>query len=279
MTVSAMEHQVVSADGTTIGFSRMGEGPPVVLVHGGLGSQASWRGVAECLADRYETYLVDRRGRGSSDAGTAPHCMEREVEDVQAILEVAGSGAIVVGHSFGGALVLEAARLAAPGEVDNVVVYEPAIAVGPHFTKAGVERLEALVRRGDMDGVLVDGLHQMVAAGGISIAELDAALAGRDSAKWKEMASLAWTFSREIRAAAEANWQPARFGVLQVPTLVITGELSEPLHHRNCEGLTSALPNAQLTRLSGQGHLAHVADPGALGRAIGDFLQQTKASK
>jgi pimeloyl-ACP methyl ester carboxylesterase len=122
-------HFVASRDGTTIGYRRLGAGPPVAAIHGGLGTSASWRAVAERLADRFEFFLVDRRGRGASGAGTLPHSLGREVDDARAVLAAAGRGAALIGHSYGGAAALEAARIADRAEISRLVLYEPGVGV------------------------------------------------------------------------------------------------------------------------------------------------------
>ena len=74
---------VESADGTRIGYRRLGSGPPLIIVHGGLGSSAGWVAVAEWLARDFEVVLFDRRGRDASEPGGEPHGLEREVADVR----------------------------------------------------------------------------------------------------------------------------------------------------------------------------------------------------
>jgi pimeloyl-ACP methyl ester carboxylesterase len=91
---------VRSKDGTEIGFLRFGEGPPLVFVHGSLSVAERWKACAELLSDRFTCYLMDRRGRASS--GDAPnYSIEREYEDVAAVLANAGAEASLFGHSYG----------------------------------------------------------------------------------------------------------------------------------------------------------------------------------
>jgi pimeloyl-ACP methyl ester carboxylesterase len=112
-----MTEHVTSTDGVSIACERLGSGPPVVAVHGGLGTWRSWRRVAERLADRFEFFLIERRGRGDSGDDPAGHSLALEVDDVRAVLDLAGPGAAVIGHSYGGALALEVARAAERGAV------------------------------------------------------------------------------------------------------------------------------------------------------------------
>jgi pimeloyl-ACP methyl ester carboxylesterase len=104
---------VVSSDGTQIAYSRAGTGEPVVLVDGALNDRSMAGGpnpkLAAALASQFTVLTYDRRGRGES-ADTSPYAVEREVEDLEAVIDAAGGSAHVYGISSGGALALEAAN-------------------------------------------------------------------------------------------------------------------------------------------------------------------------
>src|SRR5690606_30206164 len=95
-------------DGTRIGYLRLGEGPGLVFSHGSLTTGDDWLPVASRLADRFTCYVMSRRGRGRSAAGPA-HSLERECEDIAAVLAEAGPGAYLLGHSYGAICALETA--------------------------------------------------------------------------------------------------------------------------------------------------------------------------
>src|SRR4026207_1577463 len=101
--------QATSADGTTIAFDRSGRGPALVLVGGALSDRAAAVGLAGKLAPRFTGVALDRGGRGDS-GDTAPYAVERELEDIVALLDGAGGSAFVFGHSSGAVLALETAR-------------------------------------------------------------------------------------------------------------------------------------------------------------------------
>ena len=134
---------VTPGDGTRLAYWRLGAGPPVVVVHGGLGSSLGWRPVAQRLAGHFEVFLYDRRGRGRSGDNPA-HALEREIEDAEALLAIAGPGAALLAHSFGGAVALEVARRAQSGAVAAVAVYEPAVDVGGTIAPADIYNQFAL---------------------------------------------------------------------------------------------------------------------------------------
>ncbi len=100
--------QVRSNDGTAIAFERSGEGPPIVLVGGALSDRSVGAPLAALLARRFTVFTYDRRGRGDS-GDTAPYAVEREVEDLGALIAEAGGSAFVFVHSSGAVLALEAA--------------------------------------------------------------------------------------------------------------------------------------------------------------------------
>ncbi len=112
-----------SADGTVIAYEKSGGGPPVILVDGALCHRASGpaRPLAKALADRFTVYTYDRRGRGES-GDTAPYAVEREIEDLQALVEEAGGTVAVYGISSGAALALETAART-PG-IEKLALYE-----------------------------------------------------------------------------------------------------------------------------------------------------------
>src|SRR5262245_32172422 len=144
--------QVISRDGTAIVYERSGKGPALVLVDGALCSRGfgPMPKLAPLLTPHHTVFTYDRRGRGGS-GDTRPYAVEREVEDIDALVRAAGGRAHLVGLSSGGALALEAA--ASSVEVAKVVAYEPPYMVehGSHHAghRAKLEGMIAAGRRGD----------------------------------------------------------------------------------------------------------------------------------
>ena len=114
--------EVASPDGTTIAFERLGEGPPVIVVCGAMCDRALMRPTAEELAKHFTVFNYDRRGRGDS-GDTAPYAVEREIEDIDALIVEAGGTASVYGHSSGAGLVLHAAAHGLP--IEKIVLHDP----------------------------------------------------------------------------------------------------------------------------------------------------------
>src|SRR5229473_1793970 len=145
---------VVSADGTKIAFDQTGEGPPVILVVGAFNDRATGAPLAKALESRFTVLNYDRRGRGAS-GDTQPYAVEREVEDLDALIREVGGAARVFGYSSGGSLALEAAARGL--NITKLALYEAPFMVGdddsrPRPPKDMARQLAKLVasgRRGD----------------------------------------------------------------------------------------------------------------------------------
>jgi pimeloyl-ACP methyl ester carboxylesterase len=115
---------VRSSDGTTIAFDRLGVGPPVILVSGASTARAIHTQLAELLASDFTVFNYDRRGRGRGDSGdTPPYAIQREIEDLHAVLGAAGGAAAVFGNSSGAVLALHAAAAGLP--LTKLALWEP----------------------------------------------------------------------------------------------------------------------------------------------------------
>ena len=116
-------NNVTSHDGTTIAYDRVGHGPALVLVDGALNTRKNGQmsRIAPLLAEHFTVYIYDRRGRGDS-TDHAPYSVQREIEDLDAVIEAAGGSAYVYGISSGAALALEAANHGSA--ISKLAVYE-----------------------------------------------------------------------------------------------------------------------------------------------------------
>ena len=119
-----MTNTLSSRDGTAIGYDSLGEGPALILVDGALTVHSYGSGeLATLLAPHFTVYGFDRRGRGES-GDTLPYAVDREIDDIEALIDRAGGPAFLYGHSSGGPLAMRAAiRLG--GKVSKIAMYEP----------------------------------------------------------------------------------------------------------------------------------------------------------
>ncbi len=145
--------RVTSKDGTAIAYRRAGSGPPLVLVHGTGGTHVRWAPVLPSLEKHFTVYAVERRGRGESGDGPE-YAIEREFEDVAAIIDAVGGEVNLLGHSYGGICSVEASLLTR--NIHHLVLYEPPIPVPgvPIYVEGIIDRLQALADEGDREGVL-----------------------------------------------------------------------------------------------------------------------------
>jgi len=255
---------LTSADGTRLGVTVCGDGPPLVVVHGSLAGADDWRAVRDELARDLTVYSFDRRGRGTSGDGH-DYALERELEDVRAVLDAAGTGAVVFGHSFGGLLAL---RVAATTAVAGLVVYEPGLALdGPRFGDL-VDRYQELVDAGDLDGALEYGMATFV--------EFDAAQieAFRSSPAWAPLATLTPTWGRELKAIDAVPPGLDGYRGIDGPALMLVGENSPEWLVSVSRQVHQTLPGSRLVTLQGQSHDAHVFAPQLLARKIVGFVQE-----
>jgi pimeloyl-ACP methyl ester carboxylesterase len=255
---------VRSADGTRIAFRRVGSGPPLVMVHGSIATHTAWMRVARLLSRSYTCFAMDRRGRSRSGAGTPPYSIEREYEDVCAVLEAAGPGAFLAGHSFGAICAMGAALL---HPVPRLVIYEPPLGAGRFSTREHRLAYARAIAEGDPDTALEIGLSNFGRQSAAAIAAM------RATAAWPHLRTLAASWVREMQVTDALPVSFERYGAIACPTLLLTGSLSGeyPLQDA-ARALAKVLPNARAEVLTGQAHFALRDAPQIVARLIADFL-------
>jgi pimeloyl-ACP methyl ester carboxylesterase len=251
----AQTEKVVSRDGTSIAFERVGDGPPLILVDGALCYRASgpMRPLAALLAPHFTVVTYDRRGRGES-GNTAPYAIEREVEDIDALIKAAGGSAFLLGMSSGAALALEATRRA--HGVRRLGMYEAPFIVDssrPPITDEYLANLDALVaadRRGDT----VRQFMKAVGVPGIFIALM------RFMPAWSKLTAIAHTVPYDLEIMREnqrGKALPASWASITVPTIAIDGGKSRAWMRNATRAVADLLPNAEYHTLSGQTHMVN----------------------
>jgi pimeloyl-ACP methyl ester carboxylesterase len=242
----AEREEVVSADGTPIAVWRTGEGPPLVLVHGAAADHGRWAPVLPALQERFTVLAMDRRGRGGS-ADAEDYAIEREYEDVAAVVEWAGDGVDLLGHSHGGACAVEAALLT--DHVRRLVLYEAPMGYIKSPPEV-VSRLEELLAAGERDELLVVFLREVAGLPADQIALM------RSLPAWEGRLAAAGTIAREERVTREYVFDPQRFAALRVPTLLLQGADSPAAFMQAAEALRSVLPDSRVAVMPGQRHAA-----------------------
>lgn len=257
--------KILSKDGINIAYQRSGAGAPLVLVHGTGGAYSRWKPILSALERQFTVYAVDRRGRGESGDASG-YAIEREFEDVAAVVDAIGAGVNLLGHSYGGICALEAALLTP--HLNCLILYEPPLPVPgvPIYPEGVINRLEALLDAGDRAGVLTTFMREVVRmpAHELELFQASPAFPARMAA--------AHTLPRELRAHEAYRFDPERFTQLTVPTLLLLGGDSPAFFKAAVETLHNALPNSRIGVLPGQQHIAIDTAPDMFVREVVTFL-------
>jgi pimeloyl-ACP methyl ester carboxylesterase len=243
--------KVKSPDGTAIAVQREGRGPAIVLVAGALTAGAAFAPLAQLLAPRFTVYAYDRRGRGESE-DTQPYTVEREIEDLAAVIAEAGGQAYVFGHSSGAILALETAAAGGHG-VAGLVLYEPPfIVAGEPLAADFADQLADLVSAGRRDDALALWMRSTVRMSDEAIEQ------ARTQPWWVATEAIVHTTVYDATISAPyTRGQPLpapRWADVRVPTLVLNGEVSPPFLRAAAAALVEILPDASAQTLPGQGH-------------------------
>ncbi len=243
--------QVVSADGTAIAYDKSEEGPAVILVDGALCYRAFGpaRPLSELLAPHFTVITYDRRGRGES-GDTQPYAVEREVEDLEALIKQAGGSAFLFGTSSGGCLALEAA-LQLGNKVKKLAMYEPPYNSDPGFRPAWkqywtqLNQLLAAGRRSDAAALFMSFV-------GTPPEQIEGM---RHAPVWSQFEAVAPTLAYDaaVMGGEDCSVPTRRAAALMTPTLVMNGSVL-PFMLDTAKALAKALPNGQQRTLEGQSH-------------------------
>ena len=267
MGASAME--VVSADGFRIPVTEEGHGRPILIVHGGGGPSTSWARVAGHLATRFRVLRFDRRTYCRPGGAEPTATMENEANDVLAVAAAAGEPVVLVGHSSGAVVALEAA-LAAPVPFAGMVLYEPPVAVTEPLGGDALVRAKAALAAGDPGRALQIHLREIVRAPGLFVRLLP--LVGP---LWRQV-----TMFAPGQIADDVNLESLgvgirRYAALNVPALLLGGARSPKHLSARLNALAAVLPNVDsVVILPRQGHMANTWTPGKVAHIIEAFAER-----
>jgi pimeloyl-ACP methyl ester carboxylesterase len=253
---------VTSRDGTTIGYRQLGHGPGVVLLHGAMESANSHMQLAASLADAFTVYVVDRRGRGMSGPFGEGYSMQKEVDDVSALLTHTGAHCLF-GVSAGGLICLQAA-LTLPA-IHKAVLYEPALIVNGSASTAFLGRYDREIAQGKVAAALVTGMKgaQMgppilnVMPRWLLESFTSKAMAQEDkSAKPGDvtMRKLAPTLHYDFQLVNEMTDTLERYRAVQPEVLLLGGSKSPAYLKIALDALEKVLPHVQRVDFPGLDH-------------------------
>lgn len=259
---------VMSRDGTKIGYDTYGSGPLLICVAGATQYRAvdqdGTPALAQLLAPYFTVLIHDRRGRGDS-TDTLPFAVQREVEDIAALMAAHGGRASLFGMSSGAVLAAEAAA-SLGAMIEGLVLYEPPI--DPEKSAEAYQRDHAamadLARQGKSEEMMSSFLEAVMPA---------EALEGfKASDAWPAYAAVGLTLEHDYRVLADARQgdrPPARWARISAPALVVDGDQSFAFMRAGADWVASGIPEAQRRTLPGQDH---GYDPKVLAPVIEAFL-------
>ncbi|MFJ8632846.1 alpha/beta fold hydrolase [Streptomyces sp. NPDC093568] len=257
-----MDMNTMSADGTSLAYEITGEGPAVILISGAMSTGGTVAPLAVPLSDRFKVVVYDRRGRGES-GDTAPYAVEREVEDLAALIEAVGGEAALYGTSSGGALALEAAASGLP--VRQVAVYEVPFAVYEGGAKERAEYTERLTEALD-EGRPGDAVELFLRLAGMAEQMIQGA---RQSPLWRGMETIAPSLAYDNAVMGDGLVPRERLASITVPVLSVAGDASPAWMREAARVIAETVPDGSYRSLPGQ---THMVEPEVLGPVLVEFF-------
>jgi pimeloyl-ACP methyl ester carboxylesterase len=259
-----MTSYATSADGTRIAFDRLGQGPPLILVAGIFCARGRMQPLAEELAPHFTIINYDRRGRGES-GNTPPYAVEREIEDIAALIGELGGAASVYGHSSGAALALNAAASGLP--ITRLILHEPPYGGDDEESRRSARELADGVRNALVEDRPADAIKLFLTAVGLPPQMVEGA------SKDPNMHALAATMLHDHHIMGDFT----RDGTIpedlvrsiRIPTLVIAGGASPEFFREAATRIVELLPNGTSALLEGQDH---GAQPDVVAPVVAEFL-------
>jgi pimeloyl-ACP methyl ester carboxylesterase len=276
---------VTSADGTTIGYRRLGDGPGLVVLHGAMESGRSHLQLAQALAATFTVYLPDRRGRGLSGPFGAGYSIAKEVEDLDALLTETGARQ-VLGVSSGALITLRAAITLAT--LRKLVIFEPPLLIDGRALVASLARFDAEIAAGNVAAALITGMH--AAQMGPPIFNLiprwpleqltRAAMGSEDKRATREdvtMRMLAPTLHYDFQLITEMDGALDTFRRVEADVLLLGGSKSPAYLKASVDGLEKVLPHVTRVEFPGLDHGAtgntdRGGRPELVAAKVGEFL-------
>lgn len=261
---------VISKGGTKIAYERQGSGPALILVGGGLDDGSENRQHMPELAKYFTVYNYARRGRGES-GDTQPYALEREIEDIEALIAEVGSPSYLFGASSGGALALEAAM--AGVNADKLAVYEVPYMVEDYMITGWQDyrkQLDAALAADDRD----QALQLFMRLAGSSDEDVEGA---KQSEYWPGMLKVAPTLAYDAACLGDGRVPVERLTAITQPTLVLTGtimaeemgELQPSFFADAAKMVSENIPHVEHRVLEGQ---SHIVGSSALAKALNEFF-------
>lgn len=254
-------HTVTSSDGTMIAYDRVGQGPPVVIVSGGLNQRVMFETLVDLLTDRFTVINYDRRDRGdSARIDPEKYSLELEIDDLAAVIAETSELPYVIANCTGSIIALFAAARGVP--MAKLVIYEPPYGETeegrPIITPDYLARLKALLAAERYDDAVLLFLKEAVGHSDDFVRRF------RSHPAWPMFNGLARTIPYDHEVLGDGPVPTDIMNKVKVPTLVMQGGLSPQWQRNACAIIADCIPGGRLVTIEGASHvmpLAEVADP------------------
>lgn len=257
--------EVISKDGTRIVYDKSGSGPLLILVDGALCSRAfgPMPKLARLLTGNFTVITYDRRGRNES-TDTLPYAVEREIEDLEALINDNGGSAFVTGFSSGAALALAAAAHGL--NITKLVLYEPPFMVSDEGHRPPVDsqaQLQTMITEDRRSDAVKFFMKDMVGLPALIIFVM------KITPVWSKLKNVAHTLPYDAAIIGDCSLPEKKAASVKIPTLISGGEKSPATMQQAVKNLSEVIPNGQLKMLKGQTH--NVAEK-AIAPVLRDFF-------
>ncbi|HEY0678452.1 MAG TPA: alpha/beta hydrolase [Chitinophagaceae bacterium] len=243
---------VISRDTTPIAYEKSGKGPNLILVNGALSYRKS-KGVKELvnkLATDFTVTSYDRRGRGES-GDTKPYRVEKEIQDIEALIDELGGSAYLFGVSSGAALALLAAKNPGQDKISKLALYEPPFGFASVMGQKEYDDEKKKINEFVNAGKPGDAITVFFQSLGTPPEQIEAM---KKSPDWKEMESVGHTLVYDFEILGDGNIPVDLAKNVYVPTLIMDGEKSFDFMHTTADTLVKTIPNAKRKTLKNQTH-------------------------
>jgi pimeloyl-ACP methyl ester carboxylesterase len=262
-----------SADGTTVRAFDEGQGRVILVLHPGLDDGASWKKVAACLTPRFRVVRLHRRPYRLDIPCDPRTSIAHEIDDIRAVAAVIGERMLVVGHSSGGVVALEA-LVALPSTFAGAVVYEPPVVLGPPLGGDALERARAAIAAGKPGRAITIFVQDIV-----RLPPLIARLAGFFVAVYPRMRRFAARQIDEVVAIDLLGVRLNAYARIETPVVLLGGDRSPAHLGERLNALARVLPQVERVTLHGQGHSANDRAPDAVARVIANLADKALADR
>lgn len=259
---------VNSPDGTEVLAADDGSGPVILVLHAGMDSETAWAGPARRLTDRFRVLRSRRRWYRLDLDDAVATSFDGEIADAVALARTVGEPVLLVGHSSGAVVALEAI-VAQPSLFAGAVLYEPPVVIGPPLGGAAVVRAKAAIAAGK-PGAAIAGFTKDV----VGLPGWIARLAGMVAAVWPRMRALVPRQIAEAEAIDELGNRLETYAGIDAPVLLLSGQRSPAGLAERVDALAAVLPHAHKRTLPKMGHDGNRRAPGVLAAIVAEFADE-----